>query len=261
MSRGRANKVTTYKNLPPSIRDKTWIVLTESDPSIQQYLTNFSGKCVVAPNWVSNYSDKFQWLMDQVSQSEKKAVIMDDDLRFATREGDKLLAVATKDQEIKLEDVLMSIEDHLDDVPLVSLHPRQMGHLAPLPYKENGKVICMQGINMETIGNVVVNDYPILADVALNLNVLSRGLGNRLLTEAVLDYGSCQADGGCSLTRTANVQKEAVEHYASLYPHWFKVVKKKPKGENWLADEEGYRYDFRGAWKKLNKDAPNATND
>ena len=193
---------------------------------------------------------------DRTKDGNHKCVIMDDDLRFATREGDKLLAVATKDQQTKLEDAFISLYRHLDHVPLASFHPRMMAQDKPLPYVENGKVICMQAINRKVVENVWVKAFPILADVALNLWILSRGLGNRLITDVVLDFGSCQAPGGCSLTRTAEMQKQAVKYYAELYAPYFKEIKKKPKGTTWLADEEGYRTDFRCQWKKLNEDAP-----
>jgi len=256
MSRGRAGKVKTWDNLPPKVKEHTYIVISEKEYAAYRDHYGHSA-LVVAPDHVVDYSTKFQWLMSEIIDGYSKCVILDDDLRFATREGEKLLAVATKDQQIKLEETLLSMEQHLDDVPLVSLHPRQMGHLAPLPYKENGKVICMQAINRDVCGGITVDRFPILADVALNLWVLSRGLGNRLLTDCVLDFGSCQAEGGCSITRTADMQRDAVEYYAAMYHPYFKVVRKKPKGENWLADEEGYRTDFRGQWKKLNEDAPN----
>ena len=256
MSRGRAGKVKTWENLSPSLRQMAYIVVSANE--YPQYARAYPEANIhVCDDWVKNYSDKFEYILeDGTHDGHYKCVIMDDDLRFATREGDKLLAVATKDQLIKLEDAFFSLREHLDHVPLASFHPRMMAQDKPLPYVENGKVICMQAINREAVKGVYVKAFPILADVALNLWVLSRGLGNRLLTDVVLDFGSCQAPGGCSLTRTAEMQKQAVQYYAALYDPYFKEVRKKPKGENWLADEEGYRTDFRCQWKKLNEDAP-----
>ena len=257
MSRGRATTMTTWKNLPPDVRQHTYIVVRREDAP--QYIRIFGEENIkVTPDWAGeNYSSKFQWIMhDGMGDGLSKCVIMDDDLRFATREGEKHLAVATKHQEIALSEGLLSLAQHLNHRPLVSLHPRQMAHVQCSPYVENGKVICLQAINRDWVGPLKVNQWPILADVVLNAYVLGMGWGNRLLTDLVQDHGSCQAPGGCSDTRTAELQRDAVLSLAGKYKGYITAVPKKPKGQNWLEDEKGYRWDFRGQWKKLFNDAP-----
>ena len=256
MSRGRAAKMTTWKNLPDEVRERTKIVTREAD--YLNYCRIYGNENVIlAPGeHGENYSNKFQWIMhDGMRDGLSKCVILDDDLRFATRVGEKFLSVVSKDQLIQVADALLTMEEELEDVPLVSLHPRQMAHVAPKVFKSNGKVICIQGIGREWVGNLKVNQFPILADVILNMYCLGKGWGNRLLTDVVQDHGSCQAPGGCSDTRTSAMQKEAVLAIARKYPNYFKVSMKQPKTP-WLTDENGTRWDFIGAWKKLYEDRP-----
>lgn len=257
MSRGRAKTMTTWKNLPFDVREKTYIVPHYTE--VSTYRSVFGdGNVIEPPEWASeNYSNKFQWILhDGMKDGKSKCVILDDDLRFATRHGDKHLAIASGKQMIELSDALWSLENHLDSRPLVSFHPRQMAHIQPSPYVENCKVICLQAVNREKVGKVKVNQWPILADVILNAYVLGMGWGNRLLTDVVQDHGSCQAPGGCSDTRTAELQRDAVRSIAAKYSGFITATQKKPKGENWLQDGEGYRWDFRGQWKKLYEQAP-----
>jgi hypothetical protein len=207
------------------------------------------------PDYVKNYSDKMQWiLMDGMHDGNDKAVILDDDLVFSTRyrtpKGKPGLLTAKPDDDFAMQKVKTQfdfMEELLDDTPLVGIHPRQMGHMAPLPYKENGKIVCIQGINRRLIPRIKINYFPILSDVFLNANLLARGLGNKIITGICVDWGTCQAPGGCSIYRTPAMQKQACEALERMYGPYI-TVKKKESKNGWLGGE---RYDFVGQWKKL----------
>ena len=260
ISRGRADKVHTMRSIPHDLWTSTTIVIS-SDDDIDKYdkYNAEAGAIIQAPKWVKNYSDKFQFVLENGRYRNcrpdlelpecPKFVIIDDDIWFSKRVGDKLLKC--EDINRDMMDMWQQVYDLLDTFPLVGVHPRQMGHLAKLPYEKCGKIICIQAVNVDLFpGKFLpkVNDFPILADVFLNCYLLSKGQPNALVTTYVQDHGSCQAPGGCSLYRTPAMQRQAVEAVVERYgPHAAAVVKR-PKSAKWMGDE---RVDLRVQWKQL----------
>ena len=255
MSRGRAGKVHTLNSIPDVRRKNTHIVCSEEEHGAYDDYYGAMVNVTEAPSWVSNYSEKFQWLLDTGDQdgyAPRKFIIMDDDLWFSKR-------VVGTEQLLKMTDegdfvhMWSMMEDLLEEFPLVGMHPRQMGHLAELPYVMNGKVICIQGVNLDLFPNKTVprvDQFPILADVILNCTLLSQGYPNALLTSYVQDHGSCQAPGGCSLYRTPAMQEEAVRWVAAQFAPHAQAVVKRPKSAKWMGDE---RVDLRVQWKQMYK--------
>lgn len=240
MTRGRIGKQRTLQSIPTAWLERTHLVVPAEEHGKHEH------KTIPVPEWVDNYSKKFQYIIDGRAIDDNKVVILDDDLVFSKRVEGKLLKVQDKEE---LDTMFQTMEAMLDETALVSVHPRQMGHLAPLPYAENSKVICIQGVN-RTLCNPMprVDQFPILADVVLNCTLLSRGMGNKLITTFCQDHGSCQAPGGCSIYRTPEMQKEAVEYVADRFAPFAKAVTKRPKQAKWMGDE---RTDLRVQWKKL----------
>lgn len=240
MTRGRVGKQRTLESIPTAWLDRTMLVAPIKELG-RHFHTTFG-----VPDWVDNYSKKFQYIIDGNVVDDNKVVILDDDLVFSKRVGDKLLKVRDKEE---LNEMFELMDELLDTTALVGVHPRQMGHTKPTPYVENGKVICIQGVNRELCAPMPrVDRFPILADVILNCTLLSRGIGNKLITSFVQDWGSCQAPGGCSLYRTPEMQKEAVEWVAKEFAPYAKAVVKKPKQAKWLGDE---RVDLTVQWKRM----------
>lgn len=257
MSRGRAGKVNTLKWIPKSWLERTYLVVQEEDAT-NYALAYPQIKMTVVPERVTNYSQKVQFLIDGIpwedsgkpTDPNKKALIMDDDLVFSKKVSPKSLKTITNKEE--LVPMFTTVENLLDSYALVGVHPRQQGNLAIPPYVVNGRIICIQGINRELIGKVKVDQFPILADVSLNLQLLARGLPNAIITTFFQDHGPCQAPGGCSIYRTPAMQREAVEYFAKTYPGYVKVVEKKPKVAKWMGET---RYDYVAQWKKLYNDS------
>lgn len=253
MTRGRVGNQITWNNLPPSLQNRTYLVCPPDEWEGHEAYGIPTRNLLIQPTWVNNYSDKFRWILqDGMADGNDKAVILDDDLTFSIpyirEDGERRLKTLAKQDLHHVKTGFDYMEYLLDDTALVSFHPRQMGHTKEPPYAENGKVVCVQGINRKMIGVVgELNRFPILADVVLNATLLSRGLGNKLITTMFLDWGSCQAPGGCSLTRTAEVQAEACYWLEERFGPYIKAVEKEAKN-GWLG---GKRVDFRGQWKKL----------
>jgi hypothetical protein len=237
------------------------------------YDTDQQGPNIIeAPYFVTNYSQKFQWIMEglphtppstrAVSYADSdwdfgrprdKAVILDDDLVFSRRNAEGKL-ITERDPE-QLAPMFAQMEHLLDTYPLVGIHPRAMGHAAPQGHVENGRIICVQGINRRLIGPVQVDQFPILADVILNLTLLARGDKNAIITDFFQDHGPCQAPGGCSIYRTPAMQEQVIDYLVARWPGYVRKVVRKPKVAKWLGDE---RVEYTAQWKRLQAAAPDA---
>jgi len=211
----------------------------------------------MAPASVDNYSRKMKWILEDGMQDGKECcVILDDDLVFSHRviketsaNGYTLRTLKGSETEL-LVALFAYMELLLEDTALVGVHPRQMGHIQTPPFNENGKVICIQGINRRLVRTIPdLAKFPILSDVILNATLLARGQGNKIITTYFQDWGSCNAPGGCSLYRTPEMQAEACHWLEERFGPYIKAVEKESK-DGWLG---GKRVDFRGQWKALYK--------
>lgn len=259
MSRGRAGKVSTLNWISERWRDQTAIVCSHGEYVDYRKAYATQADVVEAPKHVTNYSQKFQWILHgfpefpedfyslNVSKGEndRKAIIIDDDLVFSTRVGTSLRTV--RDPAV-LDDMWQQIEDRLDEFALVGVHPRQMGQDTEPPFVLNGRIICLQGVNREMVGKIKVDQFPILADVVLNCTLLARGKANCILTTYFQDHGPCQAPGGCSIYRTPEMQRSAVQYLVQRFPGHVKEVERRPKVAKWMGE---VRYDYRCQWKQL----------
>lgn len=248
MTRGRVGAQRTLQSIPSNYLARTYLVCPSDESTLHSHQT------IGVPSFVDNYSKKMKWIVeDGMGDENEKAVIIDDDLIFSRRithpDGRPgLKTIAGEEINQLMPQLFQYIEFLLDDTALVGVHPRQMGHQAPLPFKENGKVICVQGINRRLVGNIPDLDrFPILSDVILNATLLSRGQGNKIVTSFCQDWGPSQAPGGCSDYRTPAMQREACIWLANRFGPYIKFVEKESKN-GWLG---GVRADFVGQWKKL----------
>lgn len=255
MTRGRTHNQRTLENLPPILYADTYLVCPPDECGVlySNYAKDYGVSIVPFRHDNPNYSTKFQALLDgSLLPNRNKVCILDDDLVFSQRRGDKLHTLRTPEEKMLLTTLFKQMDSHLDHVPQCGVHPRQMGHQAPLPYKENGKVIVVNGINRHKLQQIGLNttwrvdQHPILADTRLNMEVLMRGEGNRLITEFCVDWGASQAKGGCDY-RTMEMQEKAIDDLVRDFGPFIKKVVKKPKSAKWLGDE---RVDFMGQWKK-----------
>lgn len=242
ITRGRVGKQHTLANLPEILSPNIYICCPPDE--------DHHWPRTLHEPFPMNYSEKFQWILDGAGgKLSGKVVIMDDDLRFSARDPNdatKLLS-ATENQVFE---GLMHMHTLLNEHPLVGFHPRAMGNnTAGTDVMYDKRINAMQGLNLDLIGKVKVDYYPILADMFLNLTLLTRGQGNAIICSPFWDQvGSSNAPGGCSLHRTWDQQREAVLGLKAMFPE-FVTVKEKVVKDGWWGPDKP-RYDFIIQWKK-----------
>ncbi len=265
MSRGRAGKVNTLASIPEVLRPRTYLVVPDAEAI--GYFAEHGDQCNIlpVPLFITNYSQKFQWIVNGMSQDNQhdywqvnttyeqgsKHVILDDDLVFS-KKNERGSIVTVRDPAL-LEPLWAKMEVLLDTYPSVGVHPRAQGNHQPPGWVENGRIICIQGFNRRLVGPVSVDQFPILADVRLNLTLLGRGDKNALITDFFQDHGPCQAPGGCSIYRTSEMQERAIDSLVERWPAHVRKVVRKPKVAKWLGET---RVEYVAQWKKLQREAP-----
>lgn len=255
MTRGRVSSQETLKWIPSKYLSSTALVCPASE--VQRHWESRVGVNVDGvPLRITNYSEKMQYILEgNIWPQDNKVVIMDDDLYFNEYEGRVLRVI--KDRE-RLVPMFELMDQLLDRYALVGVHPRMMANTAKPPYEENSKIVCIQGINRDLIPKgLFLAHSPILADVWLNCELLSRGIANARVTTHFVDWLPSQASGGCDY-RTPEMQREATAAIAAEFGPYAEQVIKRPKTAKWLGDE---RYDLRVRWKDLYRNRPKATSD
>jgi hypothetical protein len=243
MTRGRVGRQETLKWIPNKWKEHTWLVCPHREEHGWEQTLHTSAR---------NYSEKFQWLYDgTLFPEENKVVIMDDDLYFNRYIDGRLCVIKDREEVTSMFDFM---EQLLDEFPLVGVHSRMMAQTAKVPYDINGKIVTIQGINRGLAPRgLKLDQHPILADVRLNCEILSRGHSTARITTHFVDWLPSQSAGGCDY-RTAEMQREATGSIARDFGPYAQQVIKRPKTAKWLGDE---RYDLKVRWKDLHHAAPN----
>ena len=245
ITRGREGNVKTLQSIPESWHHRTYICCPPEENH------HWPARLMIHEPWPMNYSEKFNWLVNGgCEELGSQFLIMDDDLRFSMREviGGELTGRLISATAAEVSKGLSRLEDMLQKYPLVGLHPRAMGNNAPRGIKECTRINAMQGVNTDLIGPIKLDHWPILADMVLNLTLLTSGFKTAIDCDLFWDQvGGSNAPGGCSLHRTQEQQREAVCGLAAMFPDVVKmVVKEQKSGGGFWAN----RVDFRIQWKK-----------
>lgn len=244
ITRGRMGNVRTLESIPAEWREHTHIVCPNEE--VASHASRYRDIKIIAEGGTLNYSEKFHNIVNGVYPAlGRRILIMDDDLRFSARArvGTSLVKASFHDIDAGLRQLSIM----LDSYPLVGLHPRAMGNNAPRGIKEIARINAMQGVNLDMIGPVKLDYWPILADMVLNLSLLTRGQKTAIWCELFWDQmGSSNAPGGCSLHRTPEQQVDAVHGLAKMF-HPHVTIKEKEVKKGWFG---GKRTDFVIQWKK-----------
>ena len=247
ITRGRVGNISTIEWIPPVYLKDTFILCPYFE--VQAHQHNHPGITVLPEADIAlNYSQKFDRIVNgSYPELGRKIVIMDDDLKFSMRlDGSTKLMTADWKAMNKAFKVL---ERMLDFYPLAGLHPRALGNNAAPGIKEIARVNALQAVNLDMIGPMRLDYWPVLADIVLALKLLSRGQKTALYCDVFWDQvrGS-NAEGGCSLYRTPEVQEQAVLGLHEMFPHYVHVVKKQTKG-GWFGKDVP-RTDFTIYWNR-----------
>jgi len=256
-SSNRVGKVVT-PNLFPDDSMEWFIAVPEEQQD--EYVAKFGQRRITTiPAEVPKFlPSQRQWVMEHFTNHGWKYIwLMDDDLCFFTRNEENLLRKSTTEE---IEAMFVEMRKHLDEVSMVGISTRLGNNRITSDYDEINRVTRCYAMSTEvfsSINGLFMPFEPFTAeDFNITLQFLQNGYKNRILhTYAQEDVGGSNAEGGCSLYRTSEVQKKTSFWLAETYPS-VKVKGKYCKG-SWglqeLKDGRNYRVDVIVQWKQAYK--------
>lgn len=246
-TRGRVNKQITLSILPPSVLEKTWLVVPSGEAKAFNY-----ARIMEAPREIKGISATRAYIMEKSKDS--KVVLIDDDVKLCirrkqSRSGAWCYELATAN-EIKL---LFEIADSLlDTFSHGGMTHRQDGWAIKSPILLNQRCYDLAFYNRASIGDKAVFRLELMEDFDFTLQLLKAGLPNFHLTEYAISTTGSNSEGGCSLYRTAKMQADCAHRLAALHPGLVKPVQRNTKS-SWGG---GARTDVRISWKKAYSGPP-----
>jgi hypothetical protein len=231
-TRGRGEKQLTLRMLPKELRARTTLICPQKERGKLDsiYLDGIGPEVVVQPDANWTIAKKRAWILGEwaPSQGYDKIIMLDDDLRFATRisEGDWHLRSIEKEElipEFKL------LEDKLgEEFPHVGFGQRQSNNTAEgSSWKTPGKMVYSLGyylpiVNRECeLGRIETRE-----DMDLTLQLLRKGYPNAVYQNTVNDQREFDAPGGASSERTIERSNADAYKLAQFHPGYVTIVDK-----------------------------------
>lgn len=244
---GRLDKQITLEALSPELKKR--VVLAVDHFDAMDHFEKYKDQCRVLelPMEVKGISEVRQHCMDVCNT--KYIFLLDDDMVFFKRkEGTVKLARCTDDE---LNDMFTELLDWMDfeEIPLVGVSARQGNNHTPEDFREATRQMNFHGLDLPAIRQIGLkfNGLEVMEDFNMTLDLLTKGIANRVFYKYCWNQFGSGADGGCSEYRTGELQRKCAEELEFRYPDFVKVVVKKSKTA-WKGMEE--RYDVRVQWKK-----------
>jgi hypothetical protein len=228
-TRGRVNNQLTLSQFPRELRELTTIICPKKEHFAISGMD--TGEEVLAqPESVTTIARKRAWIMQDLCKERgwDKILMLDDDLRFATRisEGDWHL------REVKGKELIPDIErirDKLgDEFPHVGFGVRQGNNrLTEVGWKTPGKMCYSLGYYLPV---VLKEAHPFILetreDMILSLQLLLKGYPNAIWNTTVVDQKEFGGTGGAAIERTMERSNDDAEKFAQLFPGYVSVVQK-----------------------------------
>ncbi len=239
---GRAHRQITWKQLPPTIQNRTTLVVQDRE----QHLYDSYPDVLVLPREIRTVADTRQWLLHY---SSAPCVQLDDDLVFSTRRHDDPSKFRPS-TEVDLIRLFHNIEDLLEKYVHVGVSHREGANRNHEPLLHNTRQMRIHGYDRARLQHEGIehNRLQVMEDFDTTLQLLRLGYPNAVINNIVHNQGGSNTEGGVSEYRTIESHNEHAEQLAALHPEYVKVVQKDNAGE-W-----GKRKDVRIQWKKAYSD-------
>jgi hypothetical protein len=229
-TRGRTDQQLTLSFLPASLRERTSVVCPKKEvfKLSAQYVTGIP-EYVAQPDSDWKIAEKRAWILEEWHRrGYEKIIMLDDDLRFATRvsENDWHL------KEIRGEDLVpefQRIEDKLGpEFPHVGFGQRQGNNqLEEVGWRSPGKMCYALGYYLPVVlKECELRRIALREDMELSLQLLLKGYPNAIWTTTVVDQRGYDKPGGTSNERTVEISNAEARRLAELFPGYVSTVER-----------------------------------
>ena len=225
-TRGRTGQQLTLQSLPGELRKRTTLVCPKREASGLYRLYKDAGvDVVVEPYPDMKIAQMREWVVQTwFSCGYDKIIMLDDDLRFATRKSPDDWRL----REIKGDELIPEFE-RLEqklraEYPHVGFGVRQGNHLEEAGWKIPGRMCHTLAYFLPIVAKEAKFDtVEIREDFCVTLQLLLKGYPNAVWNETVVDQNGYNAAGGCSTYRTVEMSDAEAWKLASLYPEYVSV--------------------------------------
>ena len=244
LTRGRVDKQTTYRALPPAVLKHTNLVVSWEERD--QYPAY---PIIVPPRRVTGVGAVRQWIIEHhaATVSDPRLVMLDDDLRFDVRraDADNKFRVATPRD---VEDLFTKINQALRKYAHVGVLAREGGNRVAESTMECARMLRVLAYDASIFlaNRIKYNRLDVAEDFDVTLQLLRKGFKNLILCHMVQGQGQSNAPGGCSLYRTMELQEQMIRQLAAIHAPFVRVVEKTTK----VAWGGQTRVDAVISWKK-----------
>jgi hypothetical protein len=256
---GRKNGQLTVQNLPKTLMSRTTLVCPNKEYGDLRGL-RVDYNVVAQPDDTWKIHQKRKWIIDEwYSKGFTKIIMLDDDLRFATRVSESDWHLRTiAGEELSFE--FQRMEDKLGpEFPHVGFGQRQGNNtIEEVGWKIPGKQVCTLGYYLPIVAKEA--DWSLVElreDMCITLQLLLKGYPNAVWTETVVDQKEFDAPGGCSRYRTVEMNNLEAEKLARLFPDYVTIVARKYKDPQ---KKSNSRLETIIQWQKALMDGQNARN-
>jgi glycosyltransferase involved in cell wall biosynthesis len=250
-STARSDVNMTFLALPMEWREQTTIVVGEGEKL--DYKKRFPRYANIVECPKSGIGKVRQWIIDNTDA--KYVLMMDDDLRFATRVKKGEVKLRPCDQE-DVNDILETLFGYMmrDKFVHVGLAKRTEASFFLCDHRIVVRQNNVHGFNVRKMRSlkrkgVRFDKMELMEDFHVTLRLFELGYPNKVLFDYTWDQRGSNYRGGCSTYRTAKAQKRAALALAEMHPGTVEVVKKEVKAAASWKDMKT-RYDVRIQWRK-----------
>lgn len=242
---GRADNQLTYEALPKKLQEKVIFVVQDREKKLYSRYPNV----MVLPKNIKTLSPTRQYIMEQhyANYKNPKLVLLDDDLKFATRREDDRTKF-TPATSFEILALFTQIRNELEYYDHVGVLAREGANRILTPKINNTRMMRILAYDAETFHkeNIRFDRVPCKQDFDVTLQFLRKGYSNLVLCNWVQDQGGSNTAGGCSVYRDKKMLEDAAYRLEELHPKYVKVVVKATK-QAWGGGE---RIDVVVQWKK-----------
>jgi hypothetical protein len=228
-TRGRTDQQLTLQSLPGELRKRTTLVCPKIEAG-RLFRLHKGVEIVVQPDPDWTIAKKRAWILRTwLEAGYDKLIMLDDDLRFATRESPdnyRLRPIQSKELIPDFERIAAKLGP---DFPHVGFGPRQNNNrLEEVGWQSPGRMMYSLGYYLPiVVKECELGRIETREDMDLTLQLLRKGFPNAIWHTTVNDQDRYDAPGGATTERTiarSNVDAFRLKH---LHPGYVAVKERK----------------------------------
>jgi len=233
---GRMNNQITYNNLPEKYKSITTFVVQSHE--FEEMDSLYPNKVLCLPKEIDRIAPTREWIFNEFKDT--KHIVFDDDLNFIVKvpnkENEKPKWKSWEYSDQDFDDMFETIDSWMEEgivfgglgttwiIPSIDLWPYSENYRAMTNTFYNGPLFPR---------DIKWTRVPAAEDFDVTLQLLTRGIKNRISTKYMVSPAETNADGGCSVWRTLEVHNQSQLELAKQWPDFVKVKEKEVKSGSW----------------------------